>query len=138
MVLSTCFNGYDAGIMTVILADSQFIKYYSVDANRSGIIASIPWAATGAFSYHYSLFARRIEAIEQPTKLSLARRCATLPWGYSRRLLRTSMGAPHINSHHDCWCRSTISTEHVWGPHPRSTIKWPWLRVRLHSNESIW
>lgn len=50
MVLSTCFNGYDAGIMTVILADSQFVKYYSVDANRSGIIASIPWAATGAFS----------------------------------------------------------------------------------------
>ncbi|KAK1239823.1 hypothetical protein MKX08_007265 [Trichoderma sp. CBMAI-0020] len=47
MVLSTCFNGYDAGIMTVILADSQFIQYYSVDANRSGIIASIPWAATG-------------------------------------------------------------------------------------------
>ncbi|EHK46854.1 hypothetical protein TRIATDRAFT_291161 [Trichoderma atroviride IMI 206040] len=47
MVLSTCFNGYDAGIMTVILADSQFIEYYSVDANRSGIIASIPWAATG-------------------------------------------------------------------------------------------
>lgn len=50
MVLSTCFNGYDAGIMTVILADDQFIEYYSVDANRSGIIASIPWAATGTFS----------------------------------------------------------------------------------------
>jgi hypothetical protein len=24
MVFSTCFNGYDAGIMTVILADNQF------------------------------------------------------------------------------------------------------------------
>jgi hypothetical protein len=47
MVFSTCFNGYDAGIMTVILADKQFIKYYNVDANRSGIIATIPWAATG-------------------------------------------------------------------------------------------
>lgn len=47
MVLSTCFNGYDAGIMTVILADNQFIEYYNIDDNRSGIVASIPWAATG-------------------------------------------------------------------------------------------
>ncbi|KAF7563941.1 hypothetical protein G7046_g196 [Stylonectria norvegica] len=47
MVFSTCFNGYDAGIMTVILADEQFVDYYNVDANRSGIIATIPWASTG-------------------------------------------------------------------------------------------
>lgn len=64
MVLSTCFNGYDAGIMTVILADSQFISYYNVDANRSGIIASIPWAATGAFSYYQNLFVKQIEVID--------------------------------------------------------------------------
>lgn len=42
MVFSTCFNGYDAGIMTVILADKQFINYYNIDANKSGIIATIP------------------------------------------------------------------------------------------------
>lgn len=47
MIFATCFNGYDAGIMTVILADKQFIKYYAVDATRSGIIATIPWASTG-------------------------------------------------------------------------------------------
>jgi hypothetical protein len=47
MVFSTCFNGYDAGIMTVILADKQFIEYYNVDATRSGVIATIPWASTG-------------------------------------------------------------------------------------------
>ncbi|CAI7642907.1 unnamed protein product [Penicillium manginii] len=47
MVFSTCFNGYDAGIMTVILADKQFIEYYSIDANRSGLVATIPWAMTG-------------------------------------------------------------------------------------------
>ena len=47
MVLSTCFNGYDAGIMTVILADKEFIKYYNITANRSGIVATIPWATTG-------------------------------------------------------------------------------------------
>ena len=47
MVLSTCFNGFDAGIMTVILADKQFIQYYNVDANKSGVIATIPWASTG-------------------------------------------------------------------------------------------
>lgn len=47
MVFATCFNGYDAGIMTVILADKQFISYYSVDATRSGVIATIPWASTG-------------------------------------------------------------------------------------------
>ncbi|KAB8542080.1 hypothetical protein FH972_025543 [Carpinus fangiana] len=47
MVLATCFNGYDAGIMTVILADKQFISYYHIDPNRTGIIASIPWASTG-------------------------------------------------------------------------------------------
>lgn len=50
--------------MTVILADSQFISYYNVDANRSGIIASIPWAATGAFSYYQSLFVKQIEVID--------------------------------------------------------------------------
>ncbi|TVY48526.1 MFS glucose transporter, partial [Lachnellula occidentalis] len=47
MVFSTCFNGYDAGIMTVILADEQFKDYYNIDATRSGVIATIPWAATG-------------------------------------------------------------------------------------------
>ena len=47
MVFSTCFNGYDAGIMTVILADKDFIKYYSVDAQKTGVIATIPWATTG-------------------------------------------------------------------------------------------
>ncbi|TVY92715.1 MFS glucose transporter [Lachnellula willkommii] len=47
MVFSTCFNGYDAGIMTVILADKQFKAYYDIDATRSGVIATIPWAATG-------------------------------------------------------------------------------------------
>jgi hypothetical protein len=47
MVFSTCFNGYDAGIMTVILADKQFIEYYDIDDNRSGLVATIPWAMTG-------------------------------------------------------------------------------------------
>ena len=47
MVFSTCFNGFDAGIMTVILADKQFIQCYNVDANKSGVIATIPWASTG-------------------------------------------------------------------------------------------
>lgn len=50
MVFSTCFNGYDAGIMTVILADKQFKDYYDVDATRSGVIATIPWASTGKSS----------------------------------------------------------------------------------------
>lgn len=49
MVFSTCFNGYDAGIMTVILADKQFIAYYNVDATRRGVISTIPWATTGRF-----------------------------------------------------------------------------------------
>ena len=47
MVFCTCFNGYDAGIMTVILADKQFTEYYSIDADRQGLVASIPWAMTG-------------------------------------------------------------------------------------------
>ncbi|KAJ5138071.1 hypothetical protein N7526_004304 [Penicillium atrosanguineum] len=47
MVFSTCFNGYDAGIMTVILADKQFITYYGINATRSGLVATIPWAMTG-------------------------------------------------------------------------------------------
>lgn len=50
MVFATCFNGYDAGIMTVILADKQFIQYYHVNANRSGVIATIPWASTGEWT----------------------------------------------------------------------------------------
>lgn len=47
MVFSTCFNGYDAGIMTVILADKQFRAYYDVDSTRQGVIATITWATTG-------------------------------------------------------------------------------------------
>ncbi|KAJ9131345.1 MFS sugar transporter [Pleurostoma richardsiae] len=47
MVFSLAFNGYDAGIMTVILADDQFVEYYNVDSTRSGVIATIPWASTG-------------------------------------------------------------------------------------------
>ncbi|KAK4626202.1 Quinate permease [Fulvia fulva] len=47
MVFSTCFNGYDAGIMTVILADEQFTEYYNIDAGRQGVVAVIPWATTG-------------------------------------------------------------------------------------------
>ncbi|PGH17722.1 hypothetical protein AJ80_04730 [Polytolypa hystricis UAMH7299] len=47
MIFAICFNGYDAGIMTVILADKQFIEYYSVDAERTGTIAAVPWASTG-------------------------------------------------------------------------------------------
>ncbi|KAJ5112986.1 hypothetical protein N7456_001520 [Penicillium angulare] len=47
MVFSTCFNGYDAGIMTVILANKQFIDYYGINDAKSGLVAVIPWAMTG-------------------------------------------------------------------------------------------
>ncbi|KAL2435297.1 MFS-type transporter criB [Exophiala dermatitidis] len=47
MVFCTMFNGYDAGIMTVILADKQFIDYYNITSTRSGLVATIPWATTG-------------------------------------------------------------------------------------------
>lgn len=47
MVFATCFNGYDAGIMTVILADKQFISYYDIDPDKSGLVATVPWATTG-------------------------------------------------------------------------------------------
>lgn len=47
LVLTTCFNGYDAGIMTVILADDQFNEYYNVNEERRGTIATVPWATTG-------------------------------------------------------------------------------------------
>ncbi|KAI6840468.1 hypothetical protein KC342_g2875 [Hortaea werneckii] len=46
MCIALCFNGYDAGIMTVILADDQFNDYYNMNANRQGLVAIIPWAAT--------------------------------------------------------------------------------------------
>ncbi|KEZ45610.1 hypothetical protein SAPIO_CDS1964 [Scedosporium apiospermum] len=47
MIFATCFNGYDAGIMTVILADEQFNEYYNVDDVKTGVIATVPWATTG-------------------------------------------------------------------------------------------
>lgn len=55
MVFSTCFNGYDAGIITVILADKQFIEYYGINDNKSGLVATIPWAMTGNY---YNLYFR--------------------------------------------------------------------------------
>nr|POE85117.1 hypothetical protein CFP56_68686 [Quercus suber] len=39
--------GYDAGIMTVILADDQFNDYYNMTPSRQGVVATIPWATTG-------------------------------------------------------------------------------------------
>jgi uncharacterized membrane protein len=47
LTIAMCFSGYDAGIMTVILGDEQFKEYYHADANRTGIIAVIPWATQG-------------------------------------------------------------------------------------------
>lgn len=63
LIFATSFNGYDSGIMTVILADDQFIEYCGfeddiyrtikltfvdrVDSTRSGVIAVIPWASQG-------------------------------------------------------------------------------------------
>ena len=44
-------TGYDAGIMTVILADKQFNSYYSLDVNKQGIVATIPWVTTGKLSF---------------------------------------------------------------------------------------
>ncbi|KAG8629212.1 hypothetical protein KVT40_003077 [Elsinoe batatas] len=51
-VLATSYNGYDAGVIVAIIADQQFIDYYKINANRSGIFAIIPWATT-ALSYLY-------------------------------------------------------------------------------------
>jgi hypothetical protein len=47
LVFAISFNGYDSGIMTTILHDEQFIKYYKVDDKRTGVIAVIPWASQG-------------------------------------------------------------------------------------------
>lgn len=47
LTIAMCFSGYDAGIMTVILADDQFKDYYHADADRTGVIAVIPWATQG-------------------------------------------------------------------------------------------
>jgi len=44
------FNGYDAGIMTVVLASKDFIAYYNIDSTKSGTVAVLPWASTG-FAY---------------------------------------------------------------------------------------
>lgn len=40
--------------MTVILADDQFTEYYGINADRQGIVATIPWATTGKqmFAFH--------------------------------------------------------------------------------------
>jgi hypothetical protein len=47
LVFAISFNGYDSGIMTVILEDEQFNKYYNVDSTKRGVIAVIPWASQG-------------------------------------------------------------------------------------------
>jgi len=54
MVFSTCFNGYDAGIMTVILADKRFTEYYNIDDDRRGLVATIPWAMTGECASNFA------------------------------------------------------------------------------------
>lgn len=42
LLFGMVFYGFDAGIMTVILADKQFNEYYNINANRSGLVATIP------------------------------------------------------------------------------------------------
>ena len=74
MVLSLCFNGYDAGIMTVILANDQFIEYYDIDPGKNGLVATIPWATTGI----------SFPRVRKPLQLTLSRACTTFPWWYSR------------------------------------------------------
>jgi len=44
MVIATCFNGADAGVVSVMLNDPQFKEYYHTDSTRQGVIAVIPWA----------------------------------------------------------------------------------------------
>jgi hypothetical protein len=48
--------------MTVILADKQFIEYYNIDDNRSGLVATIPWAMTGniGLSSYFGVTTRRL------------------------------------------------------------------------------
>ncbi|GAB7364469.1 hypothetical protein MBLNU230_g5279t1 [Neophaeotheca triangularis] len=46
MCFALCFNGYDAGIVTVILADEHFNEYYSLTPNLQGLFSIIPWATT--------------------------------------------------------------------------------------------
>jgi len=47
LVISSSFSGYDAGVMSVILPDEQFIEYYHVDEDRTGLISTIPWLTQG-------------------------------------------------------------------------------------------
>jgi hypothetical protein len=104
MVFSTCFNGYDAGIMTVILADKQFIEYYGVDATRSGIIATIPWATTGKSNQVV------ISTLDIYLFYDVRLRTALLGWN-SCQLGRQTLGSPYLNFCYDYWgvsCKSKI------------------------------
>lgn len=97
MVFATCFNGYDAGIMSVILADKQFQQYYSVDSNRSGIIATIPWATTGKLDAFNCL--RHLGFLIQ----MLLRFCSAVRCWYSCECCWATLGLEGFYCSHDYW-----------------------------------
>jgi hypothetical protein len=99
MTFSTCFNGYDAGIMTIIFVDKQFISYYNVDASRSGIIATIPWATTGK---HFPILLARVNA-----DFAQSVRATVYRW-FPGELGGQTLGLAHIRPDYDH--RSVSST----------------------------
>lgn len=98
MVLATCFNGYDAGIMTVILADKQFISYYNVDATKSGVIATIPWASTGSYP-PYIFTSLHVSA--EAYGMSTTRSGTAFPRRHTGQLARPAVGAAHLDDDYD-------------------------------------
>jgi hypothetical protein len=78
--------------MSVILADEQFLEYYQVDANRSGVIATIPWATTGGFPKRKA---------QKPIFKRSIRYCAAVRGRNVGQFSWTFMGAQNINRYHD-------------------------------------
>ena len=128
MVFSTCFNGYDAGIMTVILADKQFIQYYSVDTTRSGVIATIPWASTGTCSTQLSP--------KSSCQLRI-RDCQALRLRYFGGPCWSSLGTSHIHLVDDHWCHNSSCSEYLCCPYCWKANYGAWIWLCIHCKQSI-
>ena len=104
MTFCTGFGGYDAGIMTVILADKQFAEYYNIDANKRGLVATIPWPMTGESNALANRYSFRL--------LDFFRGCPGVPWRYAFQLAWASLDPTFVYFHHDY---RSVSV-HVYAP----------------------
>lgn len=123
------------GIMTVILADKQFIEYYSVDATRTGTIAAAPWATTGLAQLFVGGTLANLVGRLWALRISIS----VMIIGVGKSMPIYSANPSFMNPVPDIWWHNsgTKRAKYIWGSHLRPPLDRPRFRLCLHCNIAI-